>query len=153
MLAVWLLSAGTVFGGDTQHSAQAIAKKVEKQAERSEKKEGIHDLIQDTVRIKTTAAGEKVVEQVGEASFYGRDLRGKATASGKKFNSRELTAAHPTLPLGTKATVTNLETGKAVKVRITDRGPYGQGARSRLVENCGQEAGSHEKRRRGTGQN
>jgi len=48
-------------------------------------------------------------------------------ASKKRFNPHALTAAHPTLPLGTNAKVTNLETGKAVHVRITDRGPYAKG--------------------------
>jgi rare lipoprotein A len=68
-----------------------------------------------------------VVEQRGEASWYGKGFHGKKTASGEKFDQDGLTAAHPTLPLGTEVTVTNLETGKSVDVEITDRGPYTKG--------------------------
>jgi rare lipoprotein A len=57
----------------------------------------------------------------GVASFY---TEGTETASGEKFDTRELTAAHPTLPFGTKLRVTNMSTGRAVTVRVNDRGPY-----------------------------
>jgi len=60
----------------------------------------------------------------GIASFYSEDSE---TASGEKFNPNELTAAHPTLPFGTKLRVTNTTTGKSVTVRVNDRGPYVQG--------------------------
>jgi peptidoglycan lytic transglycosylase len=72
------------------------------------------------------AEGRKV-EQVGNASWYGPGLDGEETASGETFDQNELTAAHRTLPLGTKAVVTNLETGKSVEVTINDRGPYEKG--------------------------
>jgi rare lipoprotein A (peptidoglycan hydrolase) len=65
--------------------------------------------------------------QVGNASWYGPALDGKETASGETFDQNELTAAHRTLPLGAKAVVTNLETGKSVEVTINDRGPYVNG--------------------------
>ena len=55
------------------------------------------------------------------ASFYSQGAR---TASGERFNARELTAAHPTLPFGTKVRVTHLGNGKSVDVKINDRGPY-----------------------------
>ncbi len=61
--------------------------------------------------------------QVGTASWYGEDFDGKPTASGEPFNMYDLTAAHPTLPLGTMVRVTNLRNRKAVVVRINDRGP------------------------------
>ena len=64
--------------------------------------------------------GTKVASQ-GIASFY---TEGTETASGEKFDTRELTAAHPTLPFGTKLRVTNISTGRAVTVRVNDRGPY-----------------------------
>ena len=57
----------------------------------------------------------------GIASFY---TEGTKTASGEKFNTNELTAAHPTLPFGTKLRVTNTQTGRSVTVRVNDRGPY-----------------------------
>jgi rare lipoprotein A len=57
--------------------------------------------------------------EVGVASYYGPRLAGKVTASGKRFSPHKLTAASPTLPLGTKAKVTNQENGRAVAVRVT----------------------------------
>jgi rare lipoprotein A len=55
------------------------------------------------------------------ASFYGEDSQ---TASGEKFNPNELTAAHPTLPFGTRLRVTNVANGRSVVVRVNDRGPF-----------------------------
>jgi len=61
--------------------------------------------------------------QVGTASWYGDYFEGKPTASGEPFNMYDMTAAHPTLPLGTMVKVTNLRNRRAVVVRINDRGP------------------------------
>jgi rare lipoprotein A len=65
--------------------------------------------------------------QVGTASWYGEYFQGKQTASGEPYDMRDFTAAHPTLPLGTFVKVTNLRNGKAVVVRINDRGPVVDG--------------------------
>jgi len=65
--------------------------------------------------------------QVGTASWYGEQFQGKPTASGEPFDMRDFTAAHPSLPLGTLVKVTNLRNGKAVVVRINDRGPVVDG--------------------------
>lgn len=70
-------------------------------------------------------------EATGHASWYGPGFHGKKTASGKKFNRHALTAAHKTLPLNSKALVTNLETQESVVVTINDRGPHGRG---RLID-------------------
>ena len=64
----------------------------------------------------------------GVASFY---TEGTNTASGEKFNTHELTAAHPTLPFGTRLRVTNVASGQSVTVRVNDRGPF---VRSRIVD-------------------
>lgn len=61
--------------------------------------------------------------QVGTASWYGSYFHGKETASGEPYNMFDMTAAHPTLPLGTYVRVTNLHNRRAVIVRINDRGP------------------------------
>jgi rare lipoprotein A len=61
--------------------------------------------------------------QVGTASWYGQDFQGKETASGERYQMYDMTAAHLTLPLGSYVKVTNLRNGKAVVVRINDRGP------------------------------
>src|SRR5262245_14520536 len=63
----------------------------------------------------------------GTASWYGPGFHGKKTASGEIYDQNKLTAAHQTLPLGSKARVTNLENGNAVEVEINDRGPFVEG--------------------------
>ncbi len=65
--------------------------------------------------------------EVTKASWYGRGLHGKRTASGVRFDSGRLTAAHRTLRLGSKVRVTELNTGRSVVVQINDRGPYVHG--------------------------
>jgi rare lipoprotein A len=67
------------------------------------------------------------VIQNGKPSWYGPGFHGKRTASGETFNTNELTAAHRTLPFGTKVRVVNKKTGRSVVVRINDRGPYAHG--------------------------
>ena len=63
----------------------------------------------------------------GRASWYGPGFHGRPTASGEPFDQHALTAAHPGLPLGTMALVTNPGNGRAVEVEINDRGPYAGG--------------------------
>src|SRR5256714_15308847 len=65
--------------------------------------------------------------EVGTASWYGEYFQGKETASGEPFDMQALTAAHPTLALGSLVRVTNLRNGRAVVVRINDRGPVVEG--------------------------
>ena len=65
--------------------------------------------------------------QSGQASWYGPGFHGRRTANGEIFNTRELTAAHRTLPFGTRVRVTNKRTGLSTVVRINDRGPYAHG--------------------------
>jgi rare lipoprotein A len=67
------------------------------------------------------------VLQSGRASWYGPGFHGRKTASGETFNTNELTAAHRTLPFGTRVRVVNQRTGRSVVVRINDRGPYAHG--------------------------
>lgn len=67
----------------------------------------------------------------GEASYYGHELAGRPTASGEIFNPARLTAAHRTLPLGSRVRVTNPRTGASVVVRINDRGPF---AKRRVID-------------------
>ena len=63
----------------------------------------------------------------GLASYYGRFHDGQRTASGEPFDMQAMTAAHRTLPFGTQVRVTNLKSGRAVVVRINDRGPFVKG--------------------------
>lgn len=62
--------------------------------------------------------------QTGKASFYADKFEGKPTASGEKYRHNNLTAAHKTLPFGTRVRVTNLGNNESVEVVINDRGPY-----------------------------
>jgi rare lipoprotein A len=65
--------------------------------------------------------------EVGDASWYGVPYHGRRTASGEVFDMHELTAAHRTLPIGTRALVTSRATGQVVEVRVNDRGPFVDG--------------------------
>ncbi|MBH8564941.1 septal ring lytic transglycosylase RlpA family protein [Nostoc sp. CENA67] len=67
----------------------------------------------------------------GMASYYGYDGSGSQTASGERFNPEGMTAAHRTLPLGTKVRVTNTRNGRSVVLKINDRGPY---VRGRIID-------------------
>src|SRR5690606_36482813 len=69
-------------------------------------------------------AAAEPIPHLGAASWYGWEFAGRKTACGERFDPRQLTAAHRTLPLGTTARVTNLRNGRMVVVRINDRGPY-----------------------------
>lgn len=69
----------------------------------------------------------KYVTETGNASYYGDEFVNRPMANGKAFSQHKLTAAHKTLPFGTKVTVINLTTHKRVKVHITDRGPFVKG--------------------------
>lgn len=70
-------------------------------------------------------------DRTGTASWYGADFHGRLTANGETYNMNALTAAHPTLPLPSYVTVTNLANNRTVLVRINDRGPYVDG---RLID-------------------
>lgn len=69
-------------------------------------------------------ASGKVLKGKAEASYYHDKFNGKKTASGEKFSNSKLTAAHRTLPFGTKVKVTNLVNDKSVIVEVNDRGPF-----------------------------
>jgi rare lipoprotein A len=66
-------------------------------------------------------------DEVGIASWYGPNFHGKASASGERFDAGAMTAAHPTLPIPSLVRVTNLDNGRAVTVRLNDRGPFVDG--------------------------
>src|SRR5215472_10241126 len=67
---------------------------------------------------------ESGTTQTGIASWYGPGFHGRRTSSGEIYNQFDLTAAHQTLPHGTRVRVTNLTNGRTVQVRINDRGPF-----------------------------
>jgi rare lipoprotein A len=90
----------------------------------------------EETKAETTKAEEDANEVkndgiIGLASFYAAKFHGRRTASGEKFSSKLLTAAHLTLPFGTLLKVTNPGNSKSVVVRVNDRGPY---IRGRLID-------------------
>ncbi len=78
---------------------------------------------------------------VGIASYYADKFHGRKTANGERFDQSALTAAHKTLPLGTKVRVTSTKTGKSVVVRINDRGPFIKGRVIDLSRRAAKELG------------
>jgi rare lipoprotein A len=102
------------------HAAEAPA------GERIESLTDVVETLDETIRIDPVVAEEKIYKAIGQgtASYYGAELAGNRTASGERFNPHGLTAAHRTLPLGTKLRVTNVANGRSVIVRVNDRGPF-----------------------------
>lgn len=84
-------------------------------------------LVLDSVIVDTLNIKSVFYQEDAHASYYADKFTGRRTASGAVFNNNELTCAHKTLPFGTKLKVTSLKTGKSVKVKVTDRGPFSKG--------------------------
>lgn len=82
-----------------------------------------HDEADASLRPETTASDGRSMGS-GEASYYGGAFAGRPTANGETFDPDGLTAAHRTLPFGSKVRVTNSQNGRSVVVRINDRGPF-----------------------------
>ena len=72
----------------------------------------------------TRPTAGRPAQDVSIASYYAKALHGRVTASGERYDMHALTAAHRTLPFGSRVRVTNLDNGRSVVVRINDRGPY-----------------------------
>jgi rare lipoprotein A len=94
-----------------------------------------------TGRVPAPSAGDNSPIQRGLASWYGPRFHGEPTAQGELFNMNALTAAHRSLPLGTRVRVTHLENGRSVVVRINDRGPYKRGVIIDLSRRAANEIG------------
>ena len=92
----------------------------------------------DPLRLAPRAEG---IASEGRASWYGAELHGSPTASGEPFDMYGMTAAHRTLPLGSRARITNLNNGRSVVVRINDRGPSPRGVLIDLSYGAAQEIG------------
>jgi rare lipoprotein A len=105
MIAVSIVGLGAAQGPNNSEASSAPIKAVQGKPE---------------VRNQT---GKNQPYQIGTASWYGEYFVGKPTASGEDFDMYDMTAAHPTLPLGSYVRVTNLRNGRAVVVKVNDRGP------------------------------
>lgn len=80
---------------------------------------------------EASSLGLVTADEVGLASWYGAQFHRRRTASGERFDMRALTAAHPTLPFGSRVCVRSQATGRTVVVRINDRGPH---VRNRVID-------------------
>lgn len=95
-----------------------------------------------TVRgITYTPKADPNYNEVGLASWYGREHQGKPTATGERFDLGRVSAAHKTLPLPSLVEVTNLENGKTLRVRVNDRGPFVKGRIIDLSQAAARELG------------
>ncbi len=103
----------------------------------------------EPVRPAAPQVGVVTSTLTGTASWYGPGFHGRRSASGEVFNQNDLTAAHRTLPFGTRVRVTNLRTGQQVVVRINDRGPFSHG---RIIDLSAAAAGQIGLRASGVGQ-
>lgn len=81
------------------------------------------------------------IAQCGVASWYGPGFHGKKTASGEKYNQNGISAAHRTLPFGTKVRITDKKSGRSIIVRINDRGPFIKGRIIDLSKGAAQKLG------------
>lgn len=92
------------------------------------------------ILLLVSSCARQVVEK-GKASYYADKFNGRKTANGEIFYNNKLTAAHKTLPFGTRVKVTNLRTGQSVKVRVNDRGPFVAGRSIDLSKKAAQKIG------------
>lgn len=99
---------------------------------KTSKEDDYHSIIRKLNEIEEL----EVVHEKTIASYYGNKFNGRKTASGKTFNNTKFTAAHKTLPFGTKVLVTNLKNGKSVVVEINDRGPFIKGRKIDLSKSA-----------------
>ena len=118
--AVITAIVGLISSGPVQADELAAGDRIESLSE-------VVATLDETVQVADPVAAEaKVFKTIGQgtASYYGRELAGNRTASGERFDPRGFTAAHRTLPLGTKLRVTNVANGRSVIVRVNDRGLF-----------------------------
>lgn len=116
LMTVAVVTSALSLGGSTLGTETATALSVTRSEEVNKTKETLNANSQ-----------QLLARQRGRASWYGRRFHGRRTASGERFNASSHTAAHRSLPFGTRVRVTNLRNGRSVVVRINDRGPYSRG--------------------------
>jgi rare lipoprotein A len=126
LAAAWLLS-GSLHAAETAAAAPSpAAHSTEPHAPGllEQVKGAVQDTLESGVGWLAGGKSEPLVLEQGAASYLANALHGRKTASGERYDMNELTAAHKTLPFGTRVIVRSLQTGREVAVRITDRGPY-----------------------------
>ncbi|WP_110647280.1 septal ring lytic transglycosylase RlpA family protein [Salinicola peritrichatus] len=96
---------------------------------------------ESAAREPSAQAAEAPRQRIGEATYYAPYFEGRLTASGEPYDSQAMTAAHRTLPFGTKVKVTHLDTGETAVVRINDRGPFVDGRIIDVSEKAAEQLG------------
>ena len=99
--------------------------------------------MKNTILLLLLATSSQAAAECGKASWYGKRFAGKPTASGEIFHPNKLTAAHKTLPLGTRLRVTYK--GRSVVVKVNDRGPYVKGRKLDLSRAAAEKLGMKKK--------
>lgn len=89
------------------------------------------------------ASDMRVEIGTGTASYYGKELHGNRTANGERFDANALTAAHRSLPFGSRVAVTNLANGQEVIVRVNDRGPWSKNRIMDISYGAARQIGMH----------
>ncbi len=148
-VAVYALALASILEAKGALLAEGAPGAVEKEPAGKTNALGTQDRVKGKVAIgkaKPGPAGPAHAEkrrtgQIGYASWYGGERHGRRTAGGGHFDRNELTAAHRTLPLHSKARVTNMANGRAVTVRITDRGPTRKGRIIDLSQSAAEQLG------------
>jgi len=121
-----VVSAGIILGLSDAFSAEAVP--AEKAGVAHFMLEAVTADVPVKARVSEIDPEPRVLEtQTGSASFYANSLAGRRTASGVRYNPREMVAAHRSLPFGSLLRVTNEANGQVVKVRVVDRGPFARG--------------------------
>jgi rare lipoprotein A len=141
--AAALASLACADGRALESAAQpgdAVPAAAPKKPIRSAKQGKTHHRVKVHHRARTKPSHAKA-GQLGYASWYGRERHGMTMANGGSFDITQFTAAHRTLPLHSKARVTNVENGRSVTVRITDRGPSRKGRIIDLSQSAAEEIG------------
>jgi len=131
ILALMLFVSG-LFSLQNNSSRMAAAAVVEsvKEPAQTEDSAGISQIVENRMTEEAAKAADARTKTTsralgaGEASYYGRQFAGRLTANGETFDPAALTAAHRTLPFGSKVRLTNTGNGRSVVVRINDRGPF-----------------------------
>ncbi len=122
-----VVSAGVILGLSDVRSASEGVPAVEEELTHFMLDAVIAEVPVDTSASDLDAEPRVLETQVGSASFYANSLAGRRTASGVRYDPREMVAAHRSLPFGSLLRVTNEANGQVVKVRVVDRGPFARG--------------------------
>ncbi len=130
LATAWLLS-GSLQAAETATPALPAQPEAQAPGLLGQVRGAVQETLQGGVGWLAGGQSEPLVIEKGTASYLANALHGRRTASGERYDMNELTAAHKTLPFGTRVIVRSLQTGREVAVRITDRGPH---IKSRIID-------------------